>query len=89
MPSYSRLSLQNAYLTGATEIADKILKDVYDTAKYSSHITSYENKTYIDKLIAERVLEILKNSLADVEVTMILGKEEYGNVMVTYRIDWS
>jgi hypothetical protein len=89
MTNFSKLSLQKAYLIGASEIADKILKDIYEVAKYSTQTTSYETKTYVDGSIAKVIFEILQTKLVDVDVTMKLGKEETDGVMVTYRADWS
>jgi hypothetical protein len=70
MKTFTKQQLKNAYWTGATEVAEQLVSNVHNQAKFSPGCTTYAEKQYIDGLVAKTALELLKNALVGVDVQM-------------------
>lgn len=81
--------LQNAYETGSREIAERISTRVWEHAKYSPDSFEFQEKIFIHRTMAEKVLEFLKNMFLGVNVSMNYQPEDNEQGMAMYRFDWS
>ena len=89
MKTYTRAMLQNAYGTGCSEIAEKLSTRVWEHAKYSPDNYQFQEKIFIQRTMAEKILEILKNAFLGVDVSLDYQPEDNMQGMATYRFDWS
>lgn len=89
MQVYTKNMLQSAYTVGATEIAVRISKNAYESAKYNPDYFEYQEKVFTHRILAEEVLKILKHSFLQVSVTLDYTPEDSSQGMAVYKFDWS
>lgn len=93
MKSFTREQLQNAYWTGATQTAEELITKVHNQAKFSPGSTTYTEKQYIDKKVAQTMLGLLKNALIGVHVEMKFTPDKDDGPcdkgFAFFTIDWS
>lgn len=81
--------LQSAYNRGASEIACRIQKSVYESAKYYPDNFKYKEKIFVHRIIAEEVLRMLISGFPESSVTMDYTPEDNEQGTAVYNIDWS
>lgn len=89
MQTYTRNMLRSAWETGSREIAERLSTRVWDCAKYSPDSFEFQEKIFVHRMMAEKVLEFLKNMFPGVDVSMDYKPEDNEQGMATYRFDWS
>jgi hypothetical protein len=89
MPVYNKEYFQNAYKSGAEELARKILDNAYESARYNSDCTEHVEKFFLHKTVADEVLRLLKATVVDISVVMTFKPEGDNEGMAFYMIDWS
>lgn len=89
MQVYTKQSLYDAYKVGALEIATKIQKDLYESAKYFPDYFEYTEKIFGNRRVLEEVLRLLIGAFPGISVTMEYTPEDSGQGMAVFKIDWS
>lgn len=81
--------LRNAYERGSHEIAERISTRVWEQAKFNPDYFQFQERIFIHRTMAEKVLEFLKDMFLGVDVSMDYQPEDNEQGMATYKFDWS
>ena len=89
MKNYTKNILYQAYKVGAEELAEKILDNMYEQAKYHPTIFVFTKKIVGNHIVLDEVLNLLKHNLLGIKVTMSFVDQTKEDGAVIFTIDWS